>query len=136
MRETEITHSEAGWHVHDHLLVFDEPESLAVLAPELTGRWRASASKGEVGVSRLGQFPTIRRDVWSRVLYSTKGGFATGSQPKKSRNLGSILAGFKTGDANDADRWTEIETLFGEGRKRWRATGGSLRPGAIASHDA
>jgi hypothetical protein len=134
MRETEIAHSEAGWHVHDHLLVFDDPEALADLVPELIGRWRASASEAGVAVSRLGQFPKVRSDVWTRVLYATKGQFAASRRPKRSRNLDSILAGFRAGDADDADRWAEIETLFGGGRRRWRATGGSLRPGVIASH--
>ena len=130
MRETEVTHSLAGWHIHTHWLLFLESDLRAELVPlvkAVPGRWIDSAGREGVGADLRGQYISRCVDVRGQVNYATKG-LLTASRRSGHQTLANILADYQRGDANAAELWLDFAFHFGKNtRRNWRATGGSFR---------
>jgi hypothetical protein len=130
MRETEITHSGAGWHVHTHWLLFLETsrrEEAARILIDVPIRWCDAARQEGVAASLRGQDVKVHSDVRDSVRYATKG-IMTASKRSGQRTLAEILADYQKGDADAADHWVEFAKFFTQKKRRnWRATGGAFR---------
>ena len=130
MRETEVTHSSAGWHVHTHWLLFpesDRQDELGRLMGLVPVRWIDSALQEGVGADLRGQKITRSNDVRGAVEYVTKG-LLTDSKRAGHQTLANILVDYQRGDADAAELWLEFESHFGKNmRRNWRSTGGSFR---------
>ena len=130
MRETEITHSAAGWHVHTHWLLFLETSrhaEVALLLNDVPNRWCDAARQKGVGASLRGQDVKVHSDVRGSVKYATKG-IMTASKRDGHQTLAEILAEYQKGDADAADLWLEFAEFFAQKKRRnWRATGGAFR---------
>lgn len=128
LRETEITVSGQGWHVHDHLLVFletNDPADLAELGARVVTRWLDSSRRAAVVAVSSGQHHKVHSGTHERLLYVTKGLMVQkhARQESDGYSMGDVLAMFEAGDADAATWWAELNALF-LARRRWRAKGG------------
>lgn len=130
-RETEITVSEAGWHVHDNVLLFLTPADLKN-APDLVQRakrrWVTLAGAAGVGANRSGQDAKVWEDSVAAVKYATKGLMIQKRREvpvQEGYTPADVLALWIAGDADAASWWQELETLF-RGPKRFKARGGNV----------
>ena len=120
MRETEVTHSFAGWHIHTHWLLFLESDLRAELVPLMKAvpvRWIDSADREGVGADLRGQYISRCVDVRAQVNYATKG-LLTASKRPGQQTLANILADYQRGDADAADLWLDFASHFGKNTRR------------------
>ncbi|MFR9803647.1 protein rep [Pseudonocardia sp. RS010] len=118
----EVTHGDAGWHPHRHILVlFDSPMSQDMVT-ELSERWflrweRALARRGFTAVADKGGLDArvVARGSGSLGVYLSKIAHEVSGSPTKQGRGGSrtpfqIFRDFlATGNADDYDLWTEYE---------------------------
>ncbi len=141
LRETEVTVSSRGWHVHDHLLLFletNDPADLTELGALAVARWLDSARRAGVAAMPSGQHHEIHYGTRERLLYVTKGLMVQ----KRDRQEGDgysaadVLAMYQAGEVEAAGWWAEMEALFST-RRRWRAKGGEAfrRSAAVDPED-
>lgn len=133
-RETELTVSASGWHVHDHWLLFlesNDADELAAFGDLAVSRWISSAHRAGVDAHRAGQDSQVRHGVYGEVVYVTKG-MMTQKRRSRSHTMGDVLALYRAGDADAAERWQEFEAFLSI-RRRWKAS--SRRPAAVETED-
>lgn len=132
-REIEITHSDTGWHVHAHSLLFLETTSAddyARLSTEIIRRWLSLASLMQISAHPAGQHVRQHGNVREQVCYVTKGLMGTSSTKTPQNGSGGrtpadLLALARSGDADALDLWRELEA--DRRRRRWMASGGAFR---------
>jgi hypothetical protein len=133
LRAVEITHGEAGWHIHVHaVIVMDGPvsaELFAELGAGMFRRWeRALARRGYSAVAERGGLDTRMLQLTGRSIdaaadYISKAAFEVASPATKDGRNGNrspfaILAdGLATGLADDLELWWEYETASHDRRQ-------------------
>lgn len=126
-RDTEITLGAGGWHVHDHWLLFlnsSQPSEFPPLATALGERWACAAQAAGVDAAPKIHEPCLTPLVIEKLNYATKG-FMKNGKPGAATPA-DLLALYRAGDADAAERWGELERLFSK-RQRVHQTGGLFR---------
>ena len=128
-RQTEVTHTEQGWHLHDNWLLFGDDQQLHSLLTTIIPRWLDSASRTGTTAHPLGQHATLTPHKSDALSYTSKGLLAQHAShtSAQGRTPGDLLALFHAGDADAAEAWHELESFFKIRGHRWVATGGNLR---------
>lgn len=129
VRQTEVTHSDVGWHVHSHWLLFfesDKRPGAEALLTEIPLRWVQLANAHGTEASLGAQQVTITRDVGKASNYATKG-LLTRSKHVGKQTLEEILFEYQKGDADAAELWLEFAEFVNTKRRVWQASGGLFR---------
>jgi hypothetical protein len=128
-RQTEVTHTEQGWHLHDNWLIFGTPEQQCHMLEAAIPRWISSASVVGERADPMGQHATRTAHKSDVIGYVVKGIMAQHDShtTAQGRTPGDLLALFHAGDADAADAWRELELAFLVRGHRWVASGGALR---------
>ncbi len=112
MRTTEVTHCWGLWHLHDNYVVFGTPLELETVKREISSRWVAAATAEGVVASPGAQYADYSRSTAAVRHYILKGIMDASDEHARGRTPGDILRGYHQGDADDAERWAEVERLF------------------------
>lgn len=127
LRETELTVDEAGWHVHDHMLVFldsDDRDDLADLGQAMISRWLDSAQRAGVRATAKGQHANVHHGTRERLRYNSKGIMRQKAERTEQDGFSAadVLAMYVAGEVRGLEWWAELEAQFSK-RLRWRARG-------------
>lgn len=135
-RHTEVIYNvvSGSWHPHINLLVYGTPAQLADLQSDLVAHWIKSATKAGVAATAEGQKVLLSSSIATVARYATKSLLTLSKTPETSLSPGDLLARATTGDADAADLWEELETLFRTRHPRLVATGGQMSAKTGAPH--
>lgn len=128
-RQTEVTHTSQGWHLHDNWLIWGTTEQQEVVLTSALPRWLDSAACAGIRADARGQHATRTRDAAQVIGYVVKGLMAQHDThtATQGRTPGDLLALFHAGDADAADAYAEVEAAFLARGRRWVERGGALR---------
>lgn len=128
-RQTEVTHTDAGWNLHDVWVIFGTPQQQSELLTAALPRWVEAASRAGHRADPAGQHASKTPHMGQAIGYAVKGLMAqhTTDTTAQGHTPGDLLALYNAGDADAAEAWAELETAFLVRGRRWVERGGELR---------
>ncbi len=111
---TELTEDEPRWHWHLHAVIFGDHADPDALVCE----WIAAAREAGIAAHPSGQHATTDYSPQAALSYALKSKLGSGPH-----SLFQLLTRAARGEADAADRWTELEDFYTlDPRRRWRSS--------------
>lgn len=128
-RQTEVTHTDAGWHLHDCWLIWGTPEQQNQILDLAIPRWNDAAKRAGLRGDPIAQHANKEVKQNQVIGYVVKGlmNQHETTTARQGRTPGDLLALFHAGDADAAEAYTELERAFLVRGRRWVERGGNLR---------